>query len=38
MVETHRDVCHRVSKAGSINFSGGAINRTVRNVSAIGGL
>src|SRR5438094_637227 len=36
MVETRRDLRHRVLKAGSISFSGGAIDCTVRNLSTTG--
>jgi hypothetical protein len=36
MVETRRDARHRVLKAGSISFSGGAIDCTVRNLSTTG--
>jgi len=36
MVETRRDARHRVLKAGSINFCGGAIDCTVRNLSTSG--
>jgi len=36
MVETRRDARHKVLKAGSINFSGGAIDCTVRNLSTSG--
>jgi hypothetical protein len=36
MVETRRETRHRVLKAGSISFSGGAIDCTVRNLSTTG--
>ena len=36
MVETRRDARHSVLKAGSISFSGGAIDCTVRNLSTTG--
>jgi hypothetical protein len=36
MVETRHDARHRVLKAGSINFGGGGIDCTVRNLSTTG--
>lgn len=36
MVETRRDARHRVLKAGTIDFGGGGINCTVRNLSTTG--
>jgi hypothetical protein len=36
MAETRRDPRHRVLKAGSISFSGGAIDCRVRNLSTTG--
>ena len=34
MVESRRQARHRVLKAGTIEFNGGAIDGTVRNLSA----
>jgi hypothetical protein len=36
MVETRRATRHRVLKAGTIEFGGGAIDCTVRNLSSSG--
>jgi hypothetical protein len=36
MVETRRALRHRVLKAGTIDFGGGAIDCTLRNLSATG--
>jgi hypothetical protein len=36
MVETRRDARHRVLKAGTIDFGGGGIDCTVRNLSSTG--
>jgi hypothetical protein len=36
MVETRRALRHRVLKAGTIDFSGGAIDCTLRNLSVTG--
>jgi PilZ domain len=36
MVETRRAQRHRVLKAGTIDFGGGAIDCTLRNLSATG--
>jgi hypothetical protein len=36
MVETRRDTRHRVLQAGTIEFGGGGIDCTVRNLSTTG--
>lgn len=36
MVESRREARHRVLKAGTIEFNGGAIDCTIRNLSTTG--